>query len=593
MFAKRVVSFILVGFCSLFVLSALNMQKVYTIRDTVYRRVDALCLRSGVIGPSSFSPMNEASLIMALDRIDVNALSSADRKEFLELHDLLTGNKYLVKQDDFSLDGYIGVNLGIYIADYSDFDFTNANKKQPYFDRREDILLPYRYSMPGLTVGGNFNFGDNVALEVEFDFGNLNRRLYETSFGWIFTTLEDVGLGLNFTPEIPVRAGGSFGNEYVSFIIGRFPHSMGNGITGNLTVGDNFVYQEIANLSFLSNIFTYNISFTRFDQQIGCIENEDGTVPSVEDDHLTTFSHNKFSGMQQYRVVHRFDINILDRARFILIFSTLYNSSNSFDLRFFSPFVIAHNYYNYDSTVNKTYFDEANNLIGLEFECNIVKGLRLSLQAVIDQMQMFFEPDDFPPAYGLLGNMRYSANVNSSVVELWLEGAYTNPYLYLNEKRNSDGALDYNLDYVVGYHRLRDVEDYGYSGYIYGPDTIAIALGGKYLRHELDLEIGGNILYRIRGEKAIRHQGSVIDMSNSHLLEGNAFSNAITPSGGWKNAEQLLKLACYGIYHIEKQEWGKISFYLASGFNTYFNYERVQGRVKFQPQIMFGSIYMY
>ena len=47
--------------------SASSLQKVYTVRDDIYTRVDALCMQSGVIGPSSFSPVSGSSLMLALE----------------------------------------------------------------------------------------------------------------------------------------------------------------------------------------------------------------------------------------------------------------------------------------------------------------------------------------------------------------------------------------------------------------------------------------------------------------------------------------------------------------------------------------------
>ena len=62
-------------------------------------------------------------------------------------------------------------------------------------------------------------------------------------------------------------------NDYINFTAGHYPHSMCNGITGNLLVGDNFYYQEIITLSFMSR-FTYNISVTHFNQQYTIILKE-------------------------------------------------------------------------------------------------------------------------------------------------------------------------------------------------------------------------------------------------------------------------------------------------------------------------------
>ena len=69
--------------------------------------------------------------------------------------------------------------------------------------------------------------------------------------------------------------------------------------------------------------------------------------------------------------------------------------------------------------------------------------------------------------------------------------------------------------------------------------------------------------------------------------------NIISPSGGWKTAEHLLKLALYGKYNINGNVWGDISLYSAFGFNTYFNYCHKPGEIEFQPQLLIGAKYTY
>lgn len=570
---------------------ASNLQKIYTIRDNTYKRVEALCSRAGVIGPSSFSPMSARSLQIALDRIDPEKLNEKDKIEYERLYSEITEDDYLFDSKGFGISPIAGVNLGINIANYSNFEYGNTSAGTPQPDRREETLIPYRYEDAALSLGAKMKFGNNVYLEAIIDLKNRSQMMQETTFGWLYTTvIDNEGKLLTGIPgEWPYRAGGSFGNDYVSFILGRFPHSMGSGISGNMLVGDNFAYQEIVALSFMSNYFTYNMSLTRFDQQKAV---RDGSS-------ITEFSRNEFSGDQQYRVVHRFDVNIVNKVRFVLNLATLYNSSNAFDIRFFYPFVITHNYYNYTNDMGKQEFDEANNLLSIEAEWNIIKGLTFSAQVAIDQMQMSWEDNTaLPAAYGILGNLKYNTNIGNGTLNSYFEVAYTNPYLYLNGKRDSNGNLDYNLDYVVGYH-AQYLDDYGYTGYIYGSDTIAFSLGTSYAEDEDLYEVGANILYRIKGKKGLKHYspgcyGTIVDMEDAAIEEdSNVFMNASTPTGGWKEAEHLLKLALYVKYNIIGKNWGKVTIYGAFGFNTYFNYAHHVGDTEFMPQLLLGAKYSY
>ena len=85
-------------------LFGVNSQTTYTVRDEVYRRVDDLCRRAGVLGPSTFSPVTGRVLVIALDRIDVESLGETDRAEYGRLYRSLTGENYLFEDDGFAFD---------------------------------------------------------------------------------------------------------------------------------------------------------------------------------------------------------------------------------------------------------------------------------------------------------------------------------------------------------------------------------------------------------------------------------------------------------------------------------------------------------
>ena len=583
---KRITVSIALIFLVISLTFSTNLQKIYTTRDDVYKRVSALCMRSDVIGPSSSSPLSAKALMIALDRINPDNLEEQDKAEYDELYSILTEENYILKTESFSLDMDLGVNLGVNIADYSDFDYGNTKKAEPDYDRRENTIVPYRYQDGLLSAGVRMNFGDYINLDARFDLKNPNDAMFESTLGFLVTSVTDKR---GIAAEWPFRAGASIGNDYVSFIFGRFPHSIGNGITGNLLIGDNFDYQEVTALSFMSNYFTYNISVTRFDLQ------------SLEGNHH--FVRNKFLGEQQVRVNHRFDINILDKARFVLNLGTMFKSSSFFDIRFFYPFMITHNYNDYNSGVNRTSYDEANNILSVEIEWNIAEGFLTTAQVVVDQFQMPWEDwSSLPLAFGVLWNLKHSMRLEQGTLNSWIEAVYTNPYLYLNAKYFMDGEtelIDYNLDHIVGYNTIW-LDDYGYSGYVHGPDSIVFSVGSSYIANEDKFEIGGNLLYKISGNKGIKHKvngsyNTSIDM-NDAVIEKTPeeyMKNIVSPSGGWKTAEHLFKLALYGIYNINGTSWGNVSIYSAFGFNTYFNYCHKLGDVEFQPQLLIGAKYLY
>lgn len=564
---------------------AANQQTVYTSRDEVYQRVVELCRRSGVTGPSSFAPLPARALLISLDRIDEESLNEYDRKEFDYLTDILCGEeKILFVEDYFKFDLNAGVNLGFNVAGFSDYNFFSS---EYISDRTEDILIPYRYEKPLLSLGVDVDFSDYVALEARVDIKNNHKRLYWSSFNGILSGI---------SADWPQQAGGSFGNKFFNLILGRYPHSIGSGKTGNLLIGDNFNYQEVLLASLMSNHFTYNISITRFDQM--------DQVQTVGNGYIGDFSRHKFDGDQQFRVLHRFDLTLFDKVRFALNLATIYTSQYGFDIRFFYPFVISHNYYNY---ANQTYLDEideANNLMSIEFEWTIMKGLEFTAQLAVDQMQMPWEDNaSVPLAFGALANLKYSTVLSDGRFNAWIETVYTNPYMYLNGKYDkSNGAItgkSYNLDYIVGYNS-QYIDDFGYSGYVYGPDSIVFSVGGNYVNDELRYSIGGSILYRVQGDKGLSYRventnSTWIDMSDAVVEQSSDefMDNFWAPSGGWKSAEHMLKISIYGSYELPEYKWGTISFNAGLGGACYFNFNHCAGKTDFRPQLTFGLGWRY
>ena len=173
---KRILLSVLIIVIAASCIYAANLQSIYTTRDDVYRRVDALCTRAGVIGPSTFSPVPARALTMALDRIDRAALSIEDRNEYDRLYSILTGEEYIFKDGYFTFDLNAGVNIGINLADYRDFDYANTRSDAPQWDHRENTLVPYRYETGLLSFGLKMTFGDHIYIDGLMELKNRNGR---------------------------------------------------------------------------------------------------------------------------------------------------------------------------------------------------------------------------------------------------------------------------------------------------------------------------------------------------------------------------------------------------------------------------------
>lgn len=465
---------------SLLVVSSIfASQELYDASSYEYKTIMNLCNLSGVTGPSSVTPVTKSELKMAYDRITAEKLSDKSLALYNDVKAMFEDGKEI----DF------GINISPQLFLEEKYDDGGRNS----------FFLPYSKETPSVELGGRFNFGENAFIEGYLPIINspIKNGTFFHSFSWLYNKKDGntniMGThetGMN--AEVPFIARGAIGNDWVNLVIGRSSHSIGTGYTGNLIIGDNFAYQEIMKLGFDSKYFNYNISYTHFDSQ----------------NSIDKFDVESFSGKNQIRVDHRFDIHILKNFLFSFDLCTLYYSDSAFDPRFFNPFMIAHNYYNYKEDTVLTPGDEANNLFGLSFDWNIFPGLKLGGQFALDQYQTAFEDkDSLPQAAGYLLNLSYTMPITKGdVLTIWGEAVYTSEYLYCNTKFDDEAKTkpNYNYDYMLGYKR-RDWQDtsISYSGYPEGPSATVFALGANYENSKLGLSVTTVASYKVKGTKGI------------------------------------------------------------------------------------------
>lgn len=574
---KKAVSIFVITFVVLsLVFPTSNRQKTFTSRDELYIRTNILARSVGVVGITPVSPVTGNAIAIVLERIEGRSLTAEEMAEYEYISSYLNSDDALFKYGGMSLDLGLSFNAQGNIADYSSFDYSNSSGVAK--SRKDETLIPYRYESPFAHGRIGVAFGSFMYIEGDLSIGNNSHHMTESSLGWLVNSYNGRLLSLfmekgyrpvnSLSLDFPYRAIGVISNKYVSFLFGRYPHSMGGGVTGNMIIGDNFTYQELALLSFMNRYFSYNISLTSFDREIS------NGINSYQ------LSRAKFNEERVERVVHQFDISILDKVRLEVEFGTIFSASSLFDLRVFYPFMINHNYNNYTNDLTKASFDVANNIMSVGLDLSLFKGFSIYGEFVLDQADAFGEKGgEIPAAYGALINMKYSRVLSFGTLSFYLEGVYTNPYLYLNGKYDQEsGVYDDNLDYIVGYSS-EFFDDFGYSGYIYGPDSIVLATGGEYYSIDYRSHLRFDFLYRIQGEKGVKHQGiseydrhsssTTIYMDSARITEEDTKSSQSTPSGGLENAEHMLKVAFSGSYLLAK--WN-LEFYTSEALFIYFNY---------------------
>ena len=551
--SKRLALYMLV-LLSAFALSAADMS-LYDYNDNTYSMVDKLTRLSGVIGPSSSTPVTGEELYIALKRVNPDTLPERYKEEYERLLKKLSEN-----HDDFKVDGTIYFAPQVYLT--VDQDTIDPKNFFIPFDKR----LPAAYGELSLT------YGNSLFLETSLEAINNSviqdrNGLPYTSFDFIMSNrakdnawyVVSTKNPIQLYGEVPSMARGALGNNWFSFIFGRSHHQMGSGYSGNMLIGDNYRFQEIAKLTAQSNPFTYTMDFTHFDQQEAL--NNDGGY-EINKEH--------FDGPQVLRLVHRFDVNICNRARIALNMGFVMYGSNLADLRLITPLFAVHNWYNFREGKTIKSGDEANNILSVEAEWMVIPRLKLGLQVVVDQWQMFWENDDVPDAWGLLWNASYLQTFKQGDLEYYAEGVYTAPNLYLNTKYNSDGTRNYNYDFALGYFRRDTTGDVAWSGHNWGPNSLGVIVGAKANLYDYNLKLDSSIAFHSHGD--IPYETPYFEKGIYQWIGTPEHRMDMKIEGSWGFFKGLELL-------------GGVNF----GF--YWNYEHVNKSFKFMPQGMIGLKY--
>ena len=479
MLYKRSLLLFLISFCFISLLPA--SQTLYDRNSEEYNQTRLLCQRAGVVGPSSATPVNANELVLALDRIDCNLLPEYLKERYDELY-----KKILKSVSGFDFRIPVTFNPSLYIAKDQNQD-------------RKNFFLSYIDEKPLLEFALKVSFSDSIYIETAMPIGNAspNSHIPVTSFDFIFNKNTAI------FQLMPIIARGSFGNNNFSLYLGRTRHSMGSGFSGNLIVGDNYRYQEVFGLKFASNIFTYNISITHFDsQQLVEIAN----TTRSDSFKSSLFENPHLDGKQQTRVIHRFDVCFIDKARFVLDLGTLFYASSGFDFRFLFPFMINHSYYDYSENeeILENNFDEANNILAIELEWIVAPKFNLALQIAMDQFQLYNEGDGVPDSFGFMMTCSYVELGRVFDIEVFAELAYTMPFLYVAPKKDN-GNYNWNYDYYLGYYsneqKLATSREGAWSGYIYGPNSIVTTIGIFCKNTKTDFESRTILTYVAQGDQ--------------------------------------------------------------------------------------------
>ena len=540
---------------------AYGEERLYLKSDYEYEKLVRLSISSGVIYPST-EPISGYEIINTLNRIDDDSVSPEIIKRKQALIERVSNVNHNLKDDktEIGIRGKASANLELFYQNDGTIE--------------AETLVPFRDRKPFLSIGVIADFNSYASLYVNYDFtdpiiSQVNEEPeYWSNFDTLIHFTDD---GVNFFPATglmtqayqPFKAGISAGGKNFNFQIGRNRQSFGQGITGNLIIGDNFSFQEYAKVSFFSKYFGYYFDITHFDQQTGEL----------------TFDDFRMNGFHQYRVMHRFEVYPLNNLLISINLGGMFETEG-FDPRMLTPMFIVHAFNNFSDDFVIKEGDEANNIMSLDLSWAFLPNYLLTAQIAMDQLTVTaLEGTNMPSAFGFLINLQNTVSLRNVELLNHVEFVYTMPYLYLNNKYDESIAEEnrnFNYDHIVGYH-ITGGDEIGYSGYQYGPDSFVVSIGSS--ADFLDFKANLSLMYKMHGIHGIKYHENQISNSSdfSNKEKRYTYEHEISLRGGL----EYEFLSEHGNVFVE----GK--------YSHFFNYHNIRALQKDLISLAIGVSFSY
>ena len=464
---------------------------LFDLDHPVYQDIEALYVVQGKSSPILAKPWSET-----------------DVRHLLEWAGPVAEDAELIAK---RIEGYISSSDGFdwrFDASFSPSLFVHSNPEA--FGQYDDVYDIDLLNDPiaGISFTGlysqylagyiNLSIGTVFSDALKYD-GSGYRGLYARVFSSNIPFVPESSISMNF----PDRAYIALGFDAFRFVVGRDRVEWGNGVLGNMVLGDTLPYHDYLSLTFTgSRYFSYQMLVSFFTHSVNL-------DPSLSD-------RDPLSGLRFF-LGHRFEFSLFSgKLTFALNESIMYQSKTGyFDPRVLNPLLLLHDFY---------IAGNANSLAAFELEYSPVNSLSLYLQFAIDDLAMPNEPKPGQPdasvdGWGFMFGMRYIKNLGSGYIFGNFEAVYTSPFLYHRapEEEGSDRDLYYisSTRYMVG-NSIRSITRY--LSFPFGSDAVAgiIRVGYDDMK-----------FYRISVPLYFMAHGIIDEMSKTDY--GNSF-NPIAPS---------------------------------------------------------------
>lgn len=438
--------------CITLSLSAATLE-LFQLDHPVYDEIETLYVLEGKASPLGAKPWSGVDVEHLLSQVEPTSDYTEKLKDKIK--------SYIVTKDT----GFI------FNAEFNPQLMVHTNKDA--FNSGDYIVKSKLLDEQALTIGLGTYYKNNLALYLDFSLGTVpydassetSVDRYKNLFGSNIPTNKD---DISFM-NMPYNVYFTTGFNAIRFVIGRGKLEWGNGVMGNMMLGNTLPYHDYISLTYTgSKHFSYQFLTSFF------THSENATGGSAD--------RNPQKGLRFF-LGHRFEFSFFNNKLLLAVNDgIMYQSKDWYlDPRLLNPMFFMHNAY---------IAGNSNSLLTVEAEYAPIKNLAIYLQFAIDDLAVMGEAKPgisgaSANGVGAMFGLRFDKAINEKGALYGnAEFVYTSPYIY-HRALTLDGIDSQELYYVssIRYmsHGVQHIKRY--LSFPFGSDALVgqLQLGYKDL----------------------------------------------------------------------------------------------------------------
>lgn len=451
-------------FCLAFASAQAADGKVYPIGDEIYSLFDSLFVSAGYVQPSTSRPWTASEARNELSKLDQGRLDENQMALYNRLAEMIAEpekEEHIGVNVEFSPEAYFHTNAEYATDRVWAYSF---NERKPFATLSLNASLGsfYTYCELGYGWGRTTNKDQSMSLQelaieengmwyglgaiVPVENGDTlvvtSSDVYSRSFLFNFPAITQIEI------DVPRRTNIVFAWAHASVGVYKDRKEWGSSRIGNFIFDSHVSAYNYATLKVFGQSFAF-----------------DYTLMIPAQTYSNSQGAEKPAEFRRVFAAHRLDWYALRNLSFAMSENIMYRFDHP-DLDILNPAGIYH---------NQTNSILINAIAHLEAQYVPVPGLRLFFQYSLDQATAPTEADTQDPAMGYSGGLSFSRITKAGILNLSLEGAYTDSAFY--RRNHVDFIIWTNNSTNKPYTRY---PVFTYIGFRYGGDTVALRLDAGY-----------------------------------------------------------------------------------------------------------------